>query len=76
LDAASLNLRAGLLFDAVLQLLDIAESGPLAELARAEVDLLRGQVAFASNRGHDASPLLLRVAKRLEPLDIRLSRDT
>jgi DNA-binding CsgD family transcriptional regulator len=62
--------------DAALELVSIAESGPLDELRRAQVDLLRGQIAFASSRGRDAPPLLLQAAKQLEPLDLRLARDT
>ena len=31
---------------------------------------------FAQNRGRDAPLLLLQAARRLEPLDVRLSRDT
>ena len=38
--------------------------------------MLRAQIAFASNRGSDAPPLLLKAAKRLEPLDVRLARET
>jgi DNA-binding CsgD family transcriptional regulator/tetratricopeptide (TPR) repeat protein len=37
---------------------------------------LRAQIAFASNRGSDAPPLLLEAAKRLEPLDVTLARET
>ncbi|HYZ81904.1 MAG TPA: AAA family ATPase [Solirubrobacteraceae bacterium] len=62
--------------DAALRLLSIAESGPLDELQRAQVDLLHGEIAFALSRGRDAPPLLLQAAKRLEPLDVRLARDT
>jgi DNA-binding CsgD family transcriptional regulator len=62
--------------DAALGLLAIADSGPLDELQRAQVDLLRGQIAFALSRGRDAPPLLLQAAKRLEPLDAQLARDT
>jgi hypothetical protein len=40
------------------------------------VDLVRAQIAFAVNRGSDAPPLLLRAAKRLEPLDVALARET
>ena len=39
-------------------------------------DLLRGQIAFASGLGSDAPPLLLKAAKRLEPLDLDLARET
>jgi DNA-binding CsgD family transcriptional regulator len=62
--------------DAALRLLAMAESRPLNELYSAQVDLLRGQIAFASNRGSDAPPMLLKAAKRLEPLDVNLARVT
>jgi DNA-binding CsgD family transcriptional regulator len=75
LAAARAKHQAGA-FDAALGLVAIAESGPLDELQRAHVDLLRGQIEFAVNRGRDAPPLLLSAAKRLEPLDIGLARVT
>jgi DNA-binding CsgD family transcriptional regulator len=75
LAAAQAKHQAGA-FDAALRLVAIAESGPLTELQRAQVDLLRGQIEFAVNRGRDAPPLLLKAAKRLEPLDIGLARVT
>jgi DNA-binding CsgD family transcriptional regulator len=75
LKAAQAKQQAGA-FDAALQLVAIAESGPLDELAKARVELLRGQIAFRVSHGGDAPPLLLRAAKRLEPLDRRLARDT
>jgi ATP/maltotriose-dependent transcriptional regulator MalT len=40
------------------------------------VDLLRGHVAFASGLGSDAPPLLLEAARRLEPLDLNLARES
>jgi DNA-binding NarL/FixJ family response regulator len=40
------------------------------------VDLLRGQIAFASGLGSDAPPLLLKAAARLKPLDLDLARET
>jgi DNA-binding CsgD family transcriptional regulator len=63
-------------FDAALRLVAIAEAGPLNELQRAKVNLLRGQIAFALNRGSDAAPLLLEAAKQLEPFDQMLARET
>jgi DNA-binding CsgD family transcriptional regulator len=63
-------------FGKALELLATAEAGPLDELASARVDLLRGQIAFASGLGSDAPPLLLKAAKRLEPLDPGLARET
>ncbi|HEX3832463.1 MAG TPA: LuxR C-terminal-related transcriptional regulator, partial [Solirubrobacteraceae bacterium] len=75
LAAAQAKHQAGA-FDAALRLVAIAESGPLSELQRAQVELLRGQIEFGVNRGRDAPPLLLSAAKRLEPLDIVLARVT
>ncbi len=75
LAAAQAKYQAGSL-DVALRLVAIAESGPLNEHQRAEVDLLRAQIAFAVNRGRDAPPLLLKAAKRIESLDARLARDT
>lgn len=75
LAAAQTKSRAGA-FDAALDLVVMAEAGPLSELQQARVDLLRAQVAFATNRGRDAAPLLLKAAKRLEPIDTALSRET
>jgi DNA-binding CsgD family transcriptional regulator len=63
-------------FEPALRLLDIAEVGPLSELESARVKLLRGQIAFACNRGSDAAPLLLEAAKLLGPLDPALARET
>jgi DNA-binding CsgD family transcriptional regulator len=75
LAAAHAKYQAGA-FDAALGLLAAAEAGPLDELQRARSDLLRGQIAFASSRGRDAPPLLLKAARRFEPLDLRLARET
>ena len=62
--------------DAALELLATAQAGPLDEFESARADVLRGQIAFAVNRGRNAPPLLLKAAKRLEPLDARFARDT
>jgi DNA-binding CsgD family transcriptional regulator len=75
LAAAQASMQAGA-FGKALHLLAVAEAGPLDEFASARVDLLRGHVAFASSRGSDAPPLLLKAAKRLEPLNRDLARDT
>jgi hypothetical protein len=45
-------------FDEALRLLAIAESGSPDELQQAQAELLRGQIAFSSNIGSDAPPLL------------------
>jgi ATP/maltotriose-dependent transcriptional regulator MalT len=75
LSAAQLSLQAGS-FEAALGLLAAAQAGPLDELGQARVDLLHAQAAYAQNRGSDAPALLLRAARTLEPLDVRLARDT
>ena len=75
LAAAQAKLQAGA-HDAALALLSEAEAGPLDQLARARAGLLRAQVAFAVRAGSDAPRLLLQAAKRLEPLDVALARDT
>ena len=75
LAAARAHMHAGG-FGNALDLLATAEAGVLDEFAGARVDLLRGQIAFASSRGSDAPSLLLKAAKRLEPLNRDLARDT
>jgi DNA-binding CsgD family transcriptional regulator len=74
LAAAQASLQAGS-FDTALGLLATAEAGALDELQRARADLARGQVALAV-AGSDAAPLLLRAARRLEPFDLDLARET
>ena len=73
--AAQLNLQAGTL-DTVPGLLAFAESGPLGELQRAQIELIRGHVAFASALGAEAPALLLGAARHLERLDVGLARET
>jgi DNA-binding CsgD family transcriptional regulator len=75
LAAAQASLQAGA-FDAALALLATAEAAPLNEIQRARVELLRGHVAFAMGRFRDASRRLLQAAKRLEPYDMELARET
>jgi DNA-binding CsgD family transcriptional regulator len=62
--------------DAALRLLAMAQAGPLDEYERARAQLLHAQITFAMTRGRDAPPLLLEAARRLEPLDPRLARET
>jgi DNA-binding CsgD family transcriptional regulator len=62
--------------EAALGLLAMARSGPPDELRQARVDLLQARIAFATRRGNDSPPLLLKAAQRLEPLDIGLARQT
>ena len=62
--------------DAALELLAAAELAPLDELQRARLERLRAEIAFARNRGSDAPSLLLDAARRLEPLDAAMARET
>ena len=62
--------------DAALGLLVAVEAGPLDALPAAEVEHLRGQIAFDQRRGTDAARLLLGAARRLEPLKPGLARET
>jgi DNA-binding CsgD family transcriptional regulator len=62
--------------EAALELLATAELAPLDELQRARLERLRAEIAFARTRGGDAPSLLLDAAKRLEPLDAAMARET
>jgi DNA-binding CsgD family transcriptional regulator len=75
LAAARAKYQAGAPDDA-RALLATAQAGPYDELLRAQVDLLRAKIAFASRRGNDAPPLLLKACRRLEQLDVDLARET
>jgi DNA-binding CsgD family transcriptional regulator len=75
LAAALATLHAGSLESAVA-LLGTANASALDEFQRARADLLRGEIALVSSAGRDAAGLLLRAAKRFEPLDVTLARET
>jgi DNA-binding CsgD family transcriptional regulator len=75
LAAASAKHDSGAL-DAALGLLVEVEDGPLDELGRAHAELLRGRIALEQQRGGDAGRLLASAARRLEPLDPALARET
>ena len=62
--------------DAALELIGAAELAPLDELQRARLERLRAEIVFARTRGGDAPALLLDAARRLEPLDAALARET
>jgi DNA-binding CsgD family transcriptional regulator len=62
--------------DAALELLVAVEAGPVDALRTAEVEHLRGQIALEQQRGGDAGRLLVSAARRLEPLDPALARET
>jgi DNA-binding CsgD family transcriptional regulator len=75
LAAAQASLQAGA-FERAGALLATAEVGTADEGHLARIDLLRAQLAFISRRGTAATTLLLAAARRLEPLDVALARDT
>jgi DNA-binding CsgD family transcriptional regulator len=75
LAAARAKRDAGAL-QAALRLLTAAEGGELTALQRAELDHLRGQIAFDERRLGDAARLLIGAAQQLEPLDGELARAT
>jgi DNA-binding CsgD family transcriptional regulator len=72
---AQAKVQAGDL-DAALDLLAVAEAGPLGEMEQARVMLVQAQLAFVTSRGSDVPALLLEAAKRLEPVDATLARMT
>ena len=74
LAAAQARRQAGGLDDA-LRLLASAEAGPLDTIERAQAEVLRARILFASERGRDAPALLLAAAKRLESLDPGRARE-
>ena len=78
LAAAQAHLQTGAFGTALELLADADDNGPrpMNELQSARADLLRGEIVFASGLGSDAPPLLLKAAKRLEPLDAGLARET
>jgi DNA-binding CsgD family transcriptional regulator/tetratricopeptide (TPR) repeat protein len=75
LAAAQASMRAGA-FDTALVLMEAAETGPLTELGRARVDVLRAKTAYALGRNSESPTLLLRAAQAMHPLDARLAHET
>jgi DNA-binding CsgD family transcriptional regulator len=76
LAAAELKLDAGA-FDTAERLVLAAAAGPLDELQRARADRLRALIALAQQEEEGDVPLrLLAAARRLEPLDTTLARQT
>lgn len=75
LASAEAALPAGA-YDTAVDLLAMAETGPLNDFQRARADLIRAQLAFMTNRGSDAPVLLLKAAARLESVDPALARET
>jgi DNA-binding NarL/FixJ family response regulator len=75
LAAVLANLHAGS-FNSALSLLAIAETTASDEAQHARAELLRGEIALVSGAARDAPGLLIRAAKRLQPLDATLARET
>jgi DNA-binding CsgD family transcriptional regulator len=75
LAAARAKRDAGAL-DAALGLLVAVEAGPPDAMRTAEIEHLRGQIALEQRRGVDAGRLLVSAARRLEPLNGDLARET
>lgn len=73
--AADASVRAGDL-DAARRLVDIAELDEPDEWLRARAQLVRGRIAHAAGFNKEAPPMLLAAARRLEPFDTDLARET
>ncbi|MER7251219.1 AAA family ATPase [Kribbella sp. NPDC000426] len=75
LAAAQVKATAGS-FDQALALLATAQAGPLSEAEAARVQLQQAQISHYSEHGNKALPLLLAAARRLEPTEPTLARET
>jgi len=75
LAAAYANTQAGA-YDVALGLLAQVEADAVDDLQLARVEQLRGQIHWAASAGREAPLALLHAAKRLEPLDVALARET
>ena len=75
LAAARAQRDAGTL-DAALALLAAVEAGPVDALQAAEIEQLRGEIAFDQRRVGEAARLLVSAARRFDALDARLARTT
>ncbi|WP_063008542.1 helix-turn-helix transcriptional regulator [Nocardia kruczakiae] len=73
--AADASARAGDL-DIARGLVDLAELEASSELLRARAQLVRGRIAQAAGFNDQAPPILLAAARRLEPFDRDLARET
>ena len=75
LAAAYANAQAGA-YDAALGLLAQVEADAVDELQLARAEQIRGQIHWAASPGPEAPVALLNAAKRLEPLNVALARET
>ena len=75
LAASQAHLHAGD-FGAALAMLAEARAVVTNDVQRARIERLTGEVQYASNPGPTTPTLLVETAKRLEPLDVNLARET
>ncbi|MFI6058322.1 ATP-binding protein [Streptomyces sp. NPDC051286] len=75
LAAAFANVQSGD-FDEARIMASVVPDDSADKLQRAQADLVRAQLSFASSRGNDATLLMLDAARRLLPLDLNLARQT
>ena len=75
LRAARSTREAGAL-DAASELLGAVEAGPVDAAQAAELQELRGEIAFDERRIGEAAGLLVNAARRFEPVDAELARST
>ncbi|MFD7111003.1 AAA family ATPase [Streptomyces microflavus] len=73
LDAAHVHIQIGA-FDAAHSLLNMIDPAALRGRRRADLDVLRAQIAFATDRGGQAALLLLEAARNLRSVDAALCR--
>ncbi|MEV4318184.1 AAA family ATPase [Actinocrispum sp. NPDC049592] len=73
--AGDASARAGDLATA-RRLADIADLDAPSEFLRARAELVRSRIAYVSGRDDEAPAMLLAAARRLEPFDLDLARET
>jgi DNA-binding CsgD family transcriptional regulator len=73
--AADATLQAGDL-DTARRFADIADRNAQSDFQRARARLVQSRITFALGLNHEAPPLLLAAAQRIEPFDAELARET
>ncbi|CNE63443.1 transcriptional regulator%2C luxR family [Mycobacterium tuberculosis] len=73
--AADATLQAGDL-DTARRFADIADRNAQDDVQRARARLVQSRITFALGLNHEAPPLLLAAAQRIEPFDADLARET
>jgi DNA-binding CsgD family transcriptional regulator len=72
-DAADASLLAGA-FEQAEALTLIAEASPTDDIGKVRDDVLRAKLAFATNHGDEAAPLLLAAARGISAFDLNVAR--